>query len=136
LHFEDSGRIDVDLDEHCAEIIADPDSGTTWITGGGWDRGGLTIRELEIAAPCSSPHPDPVPGTGVLTGVRDHRVRRGGPLGRRRRGTTSLGGPARAAARLLAPWQQAQSDRPDRRPTATAYSCGGGAPMQGSRARG
>lgn len=51
LHFEDSGRIDVDLDEHCAEIIADPDSGTTWITGGGWDRGGLTIRELEIAAP-------------------------------------------------------------------------------------
>lgn len=48
LHFDDAGRIDVDLDEHCAEIIADPDAGTTWITGGGWGNGGLTIRELEI----------------------------------------------------------------------------------------
>lgn len=50
LHFEDAHQIDVDLDEHCAEIVADPDSGTTWITGGGWGRGGLTIRALEIIA--------------------------------------------------------------------------------------
>ncbi len=46
LRFEDSGRIDVDLDEHCAEIVADGES--TWITGGGWGRGGLTIRPLAI----------------------------------------------------------------------------------------
>lgn len=48
LRFEDSGRIDVDLDEHCAEIVADGER--TWITGGGWGRGGLTIRPLEIRA--------------------------------------------------------------------------------------
>lgn len=48
LHFEDAGRIDVDLDEHCAEIVTDPASGRTWITGGGWGRGGLSIRELEM----------------------------------------------------------------------------------------
>ena len=46
LRFEDSGRIDVDLDEHCAEIVED--DGRTWITGGGWGRGGVTIRELRI----------------------------------------------------------------------------------------
>ncbi|GAA1487860.1 glycosyl hydrolase family 32 [Brachybacterium sacelli] len=49
LRFGDSGLLDVDLDEHCAEIVADPaGGGRTWITGGGWDRGGLTIRPLEI----------------------------------------------------------------------------------------
>jgi len=46
LHFEDSGALDVDLDEHCAEIVAD--GPRTWITGGGWGRGGLTIRPLEV----------------------------------------------------------------------------------------
>lgn len=46
LRFEDSGRIDVDLDEHCAEIVED--GARTWITGGGWGRGGVTIRELRI----------------------------------------------------------------------------------------
>ena len=50
LHFEDAGQIDVDLDEHCAEVVTDPGSGTTWITGGGWGRGGLTIRPLELRA--------------------------------------------------------------------------------------
>jgi len=48
LRFEDSGRIDVDLDEHCAEIVQD--GSRTWITGGGWGRGGLTIRPLEVKA--------------------------------------------------------------------------------------
>lgn len=48
LHFEDADAIDVDLDEHCAEIIAD--GPRTWITGGGWGRGGLTIRSLEMRA--------------------------------------------------------------------------------------
>ena len=48
LRFEDSDALDVDLDEHCAEIVADGDR--TWITGGGWDRGGLTIRPLEVRA--------------------------------------------------------------------------------------
>lgn len=55
LRFDDAGEIDVDLDEHCAEIVADPadpadpaDGGRTWITGGGWGNGGLTIRPLEI----------------------------------------------------------------------------------------
>jgi beta-fructofuranosidase len=48
LVFTDEGRIDVDLDEHCAEIVADGER--TWITGGGWGRGGLTIRPLEIRA--------------------------------------------------------------------------------------
>lgn len=48
LRFDEAGRIDVDLDEHCAEIVDDPDARTTWITGGGWGRGGLTIRELRI----------------------------------------------------------------------------------------
>src|SRR5699024_9619187 len=71
LHFEDSGRIDINLNEHCTERSADPDSGTTWITGGGGDRGGLTSDVLQLAAPYSSPHPDPGPGTGVLPGVRD-----------------------------------------------------------------
>lgn len=46
LRFSDAGRIPVDLDEHCAEIVMD--DGRTWITGGGWNRGGLTIRPLEI----------------------------------------------------------------------------------------
>lgn len=46
LHFEDSGSLDVDLDEHCAEIVAD--GPRTWTTGGGWGRGGLTIRPLEV----------------------------------------------------------------------------------------
>ncbi|MFC7375674.1 glycosyl hydrolase family 32 [Brachybacterium sp. GCM10030268] len=51
LHFEDAGQVDVDLDEHCAEIVTDPENpARTWITGGGWDRGGLTIRDLEIRA--------------------------------------------------------------------------------------
>lgn len=44
--FEDSGQIDVDLDEHCAEIVTE--GGRTWITGGGWGRGGLTIRALTV----------------------------------------------------------------------------------------
>lgn len=48
LRFEDSAQIDVELDEHCAEIVADPGDGRTWITGGGWGRGGLSIRELQI----------------------------------------------------------------------------------------
>lgn len=48
MHFEDAGRLDVDLDEHCAEIVVDGER--TWITGGGWGRGGLTIRPLEIRA--------------------------------------------------------------------------------------
>ncbi|MGP9538004.1 glycosyl hydrolase family 32 [Brachybacterium sp. AOP43-C2-M15] len=56
LRFEDSGRIDVDLDEHCAEIVADGVS--TWITGGGWGRGGLTIRPLTIRSPQIRP-PEP-----------------------------------------------------------------------------
>lgn len=46
LHFEDAGALDVDLDEHCAEIVRD--GPRTWITGGGWGRGGLTIRPLEV----------------------------------------------------------------------------------------
>src|SRR5699024_4322130 len=46
LAFEDSGRTDVGLDGHCAEIVED--DGRTWITGGGWGRGGVTIRELRI----------------------------------------------------------------------------------------
>ena len=46
LHFEDAGRIEVDLDEHCAEVVHDGER--TWITGGGWGRGGLTIRDLRI----------------------------------------------------------------------------------------
>lgn len=46
LTFTDAGRLDVDLDEHCAEIVVDGER--TWITGGGWGRGGLTIRPLEI----------------------------------------------------------------------------------------
>jgi beta-fructofuranosidase len=48
LVFTDEGRIDVDIDEHCAEIVVDGER--TWITGGGWGRGGLTIRPLEIRA--------------------------------------------------------------------------------------
>lgn len=48
LRFEDAGQVDVDLDEHCAEIVTDPGDGRTWITGGGWGRGGLSIRELQI----------------------------------------------------------------------------------------
>lgn len=48
LRFTDADRIDVELDEHCAEIIEDASTGRTWITGGGWGRGGLTIRPLEI----------------------------------------------------------------------------------------
>jgi arabinan endo-1,5-alpha-L-arabinosidase len=44
--FDEDGRLDVDLDEHCAEIVAD--GPRTWITGGGWGRGGLTIRDLRI----------------------------------------------------------------------------------------
>ena len=48
LSFIEAGRIDVDLDEHCAEIVVDGER--TWITGGGWGRGGLTIRPLEIRA--------------------------------------------------------------------------------------
>jgi arabinan endo-1,5-alpha-L-arabinosidase len=42
----EDGRLDADLDEHCAEIVADGPH--TWITGGGWGRQGLTIRELRI----------------------------------------------------------------------------------------
>lgn len=48
LRFEEAGRLDVDLDEHCAEIVRDGER--TWITGGGWGRGGLTIRPLAIGA--------------------------------------------------------------------------------------
>lgn len=48
LSFIEAGRIDVDLDEHCAEIVVDGER--TWITGGGWGRGGLTIRPLESRA--------------------------------------------------------------------------------------
>jgi arabinan endo-1,5-alpha-L-arabinosidase len=49
--FEDAGRLDVDLDEHCAEIVVDPDDPSRlWVTGGGWGRGGLTIRPLGIRA--------------------------------------------------------------------------------------
>lgn len=44
--FEDAGAIALDLDEHCAEIVTDGER--TWITGGGWGRGGLSIRPLEI----------------------------------------------------------------------------------------
>jgi arabinan endo-1,5-alpha-L-arabinosidase len=44
--FDEDDRIDVDLDEHCAEIVAD--GPRTWITGGGWGREGLTIRDLRI----------------------------------------------------------------------------------------
>ena len=46
MRFEDSDLLEVDLDEHCAEIVDDGEC--TWITGGGWGRGGLTIRPLEI----------------------------------------------------------------------------------------
>ncbi len=46
MFFEDAGQIPVDLDEHCAEIVQDGER--TWITGGGWGRGGLTIRPLDI----------------------------------------------------------------------------------------
>jgi beta-fructofuranosidase len=38
--------LDVDLDEHCAEIVRDGEQ--TFITGGGWGRGGLTLRPLTI----------------------------------------------------------------------------------------
>ena len=48
LTFSDEGKVEVDLDEHCAEIVHDGER--TWITGGGWGRGGLTIRPLEIGA--------------------------------------------------------------------------------------
>lgn len=48
MRFTDAGRIDVTLNEHCAEIVEDPASERTWITGGGWGRGGLSIRELGI----------------------------------------------------------------------------------------
>lgn len=49
LRFEDSGQVEVDLEEHCAEIVTDPGDPTRrWITGGGWGRGGLTIRPLAI----------------------------------------------------------------------------------------
>lgn len=47
LHFDALNLIDVDLDEHCAEII-ESDEGT-WISGGGWGRGGLTIRPISVA---------------------------------------------------------------------------------------
>ncbi|PWH07464.1 glycosyl hydrolase family 32 [Brachybacterium endophyticum] len=51
MHFEDAGRIEVDLDEHCAEIVVDPGtSRSVWITGGGWGRGGLSIRPLRITS--------------------------------------------------------------------------------------
>jgi beta-fructofuranosidase len=43
---EASGALDVDLDEHCAEIVRDGEQ--TFITGGGWGRGGLTLRPLTI----------------------------------------------------------------------------------------
>lgn len=46
LHFDDDNAIEIDLDEHCAEIVTDGE--TMWITGGGWARGGLTIRELTV----------------------------------------------------------------------------------------
>ncbi|WP_158239451.1 glycosyl hydrolase family 32 [Brachybacterium sp. UMB0905] len=46
LRFERSALIEVDLDEHCAEIVQDGEC--TWVTGGGWGRGGLTIRPLEV----------------------------------------------------------------------------------------
>lgn len=46
LCFDDSGSVPVDLDEHCAEIVAD--GAQFWVTGGGWGRGGLTIRPLRI----------------------------------------------------------------------------------------
>lgn len=52
MRFEDAGAVDVDLDEHCAEIITDPEAeGRCWVTGGGWGRGGLTIRPLGIETP-------------------------------------------------------------------------------------
>lgn len=46
LAFSDRGRLDVDLDEHCAEIVDDGER--LWITGGGWGRHGLTIRPLTV----------------------------------------------------------------------------------------
>ncbi|UQN29333.1 glycosyl hydrolase family 32 [Brachybacterium kimchii] len=50
-HFEDAGALDVDLDEHCAEIVVDPeDPSRLWVTGGGWGRGGLSIRPLTITS--------------------------------------------------------------------------------------
>lgn len=48
MRFTDDGAVAVELDEHCAEIVQDESTGRTWITGGGWGRGGLTIRPLEI----------------------------------------------------------------------------------------
>ena len=51
LHFDDAGAIEVDLDEHCAEIVTV--EGQTMITGGGWGRGGLSIRELIIESTSS-----------------------------------------------------------------------------------
>jgi sucrose-6-phosphate hydrolase SacC (GH32 family) len=48
LRFTDADLVEVDLDEHCAEVVQDGER--TWITGGGWGRGGLTIRELGIEA--------------------------------------------------------------------------------------
>lgn len=48
LTFTDEGRLEVDLDEHCAESVHDGER--TWITGGGRGRGGLTIRPLESGA--------------------------------------------------------------------------------------
>jgi arabinan endo-1,5-alpha-L-arabinosidase len=50
-HFEDAGALEADLDEHCAEIVVDPeDPRRVFITGGGWGRGGLSIRPLAITS--------------------------------------------------------------------------------------
>lgn len=43
-HFSPDGLVEVDLDEHCAEVVHD--QGRWYLTGGGWGRGGLTIRPL------------------------------------------------------------------------------------------
>lgn len=45
--FLEQNRIDVDLDEHCAEIVTEGER--FWITGGGWGHGGLSIRPLTLS---------------------------------------------------------------------------------------
>lgn len=47
MHFRMSDELAVELDEHCAEIVLD--GAKTWITGGGWGRGGLSIRQLMVS---------------------------------------------------------------------------------------
>lgn len=47
LAFSATNHIETDLDEHCAEIIQTPHG--SWISGGGWGRGGLSLRPLTFS---------------------------------------------------------------------------------------